>query len=261
LLKYLANNIVESNINELYKLAPYKYIEEINELKTDFEILEFEEIYIIGRYNGDNLPLIAISLKNNLMFPNVTIRYYASVQNKKLFPSDSLKKDYKDILERFQNDNFISDYLNKNENSKLNVYYFDDKGINNYNIKSINQDEKSWEKFDAYEKNLRKWHETSPSKDTFDLEKAIETSKFLDCGCNYRFKKDFVERAIFFEIKDDEKNSSIWFLLPDNSFLLYIMDNERVLDFSRNDLNLREGNGLIFPCLLFSKEGKLIKNN
>ena len=261
LLKYLANNIVESNINELYKLAPYKYIEEINELKTDFEILEFEEIYTIGRYNGDNLPLIAISLKNNLMFPNVTIRYYASVQNKKLFPSDSLEKDYKDILERFQNDNFISDYLNKNENSKLNVYYFDDKGINNYNIKSINQDEKSWEKFDAYEKNLRIWHETSPSKDTFDLEKAIETSKFLDCGCNYRFKKDFVERAIFFEIKDDEKNSSIWFLLPDNSFLLYIMDNERVLGFSRNDLNLREGNGLIFPCLLFSKEGKLIKNN
>ena len=93
------------------------------------------------------------------------------------------------------------------------------------------------------------------------LEKAIETSKFLDCGCNYRFKKDFVERAIFFEIKDDEKNSSIWFLLPDNSFLLYIMDNERVLGFNRNDLNLREGNGLIFPCLLFSKEGKLIKNN
>ncbi len=119
------------------------------------------------------------------------------VQNKKLFPSDSLKKDYKDILERFQNDNFISDYLNKNENSKLNVYYFDDKGINNYNIKSINQDEKSWEKFDAYEKNLRIWHETSPSKDTFDLEKAIETSKFLDCGCNYRFKKDFVVKGNF----------------------------------------------------------------
>lgn len=63
MLKYLANNIVESNINELYKLSPYKYIEEINELKTDFEILEFEEIYTIGRYNGDNLPLIAISLK------------------------------------------------------------------------------------------------------------------------------------------------------------------------------------------------------
>ena len=71
------------------------------------------------------------------------------------------EKNYKDILERFQNDNFISDYLNKNKNSKLNVYYFDDKGINNYNVKNINQDEKSWEKFDAYEKNLRKWHETS----------------------------------------------------------------------------------------------------
>ncbi len=64
----------------------------------------------------------------------------------------------------------------------------------------------------------------------------------------------------FFEIKDDEKNSSIWFCYQ-IIVLLYIMDNERVLGFSRNDLNLREGNGLIFPCLLFGKEGKLIKNN
>ena len=259
-MKYLANNIVESNTNELYKLAPYKFIADINKLRTDFEILGFEEIHTIGRYNGDNLPLISIFLKNNLMLPNVTIHYYASVQDKKLFPSDSLKKDYKYILERFQNSNFLADYIKKNKNSKLDIYYFDDKGINDYSIKGINADVKSWEKFDLHEKDLRKWYETSPSKDTFDLEKAIETSKFLDCGCNYRFKKDFVEKALFFEIKD-ERNSSIWFLLPDNSFLLYIMDNEKVLDFSRTDLNLKKGNGLIFPCLLFSKEGKLINKN
>ncbi len=61
------------------------------------------------------------------MFANVTIGYYASVQNKKLFPSDSLKKDYKDILERFKTITLFLITLKRNENSKINVYYFDDK--------------------------------------------------------------------------------------------------------------------------------------
>ncbi len=40
------------------------------------------------------------------------------------------------------------------------------KGINNYNVKNIIKMKNLGEKFDAYEKNLRKWHETAPSKDT-----------------------------------------------------------------------------------------------
>ncbi|MDR3227624.1 MAG: hypothetical protein LBT56_08155 [Prevotellaceae bacterium] len=78
----------------------------------------------------------------------------------------------------------------------------------------------------------------------------------LYCGCNYRFSKDFIEKAIFFELNNKEtKASSVWFLLPDNNVLLYIMEGEKVLDYDYYDFGEDKR---FHPCIIFNKNGQII---
>ncbi len=46
-----------------------------------------------------------------------------------------------------------------------------------------------------------------------------------------------LRKQIFFEIHGANNNSSIWFLLPDNKVLLYIMDDATTLNFKGSDFN------------------------
>jgi len=91
---------------------------------------------------------------------------------------------------------FISDYLKANPNTKLDLYYFNNKGINDYNIESVNKNPASWARHDKWVENL-KWYEKNNIKPTFDIEQSIKTSQQNDCGCNYRFDKSYIEKAIF----------------------------------------------------------------
>ena len=50
------------------------------------------------------------------------------------------------------------------------------------------------------------------------------------CGCNYRFEREFIENAIFFEVTSNRNTSSIWFLLPDASVLLYHVQSYQLGD-------------------------------
>src|SRR5690606_672504 len=44
LLKHFVNKIVDTKLEKLYELSAYTYINEIEELKSDFEILSFGEV-------------------------------------------------------------------------------------------------------------------------------------------------------------------------------------------------------------------------
>ncbi|WP_121357785.1 hypothetical protein [Flavisolibacter nicotianae] len=257
LLGHLANRIVDNNENTLYVLSAYTYMKEIEELETDFEILSFDEVQGRGRYIWNEPATMRVRLRNKIMLDNVNLVFLASKTGKTIYSRDSLKKDYKSYIERIQSVNFVSDYLKSHPNTRLDIYYFNNKGINDYNIESVNKNPKEWKLHDDYLKSL----ETSQKlgvKFSFDVDKAIKTSQQVHCGCNYRFERGYLEQAIFFEIKDDAGNSSIWFLLPDGKVLLYIMDGMTALNFKRSDFNDTKEYGIIYPCGMFDKKGNRV---
>lgn len=189
------------------------------------------------------------------MLSNVHMNFIASKTGKTIYSRDSLKTDYQEILSRIQSIKFVKDFLVRNPQSQLDIYYFNNKGVNDYNIDSYNKNPKEWARHDDYVKSLD-WYKTSDIKPTFDLDKAIATSQQLHCGCNFKFDQHFAEQSIFFEIHDEEGNSSIWFLMPDNNILLYLMQGTKALNYSYTEFgNLA---GLQYPCTLFNTDGRII---
>lgn len=257
LLSYLVNQIIDNNMRSLYKLSAYSYEKEIQELNTDFQIVSFEEVYGRGRYIWDEPPTMKIVLKNSQMLENVYLVFMASKQGRSIYSRDSIKKDYSAYVKRIQAIKFVSDYLNENPGTRLDVYYFNNKGINEYNIERVNKSPKRWANHDKYVEILKR-SEKIINTPNFDLNQAIKTSQRYDCGCNYRFDRSYIEQAIFFEIHDANNNSSFWFLLPDNKVLLYIMDNATALNFKRSDFNETKEYGLIYPCALFDTNGNRV---
>lgn len=255
LLKRLVNSIVDFYMPSLYELSAFTFLNEIEELQDDFEIISFEEVYGRGRYIWNEPRAFKIVLKNDKMFSNVYLNFIASKKGKTIYSRDSLKTEYQEILSRVQSIEFLKDFLTKNEQSQLDIYYFNNQGINEYNIDSYNKNPEEWARHDAFGKSLD-WYKTSNIKPTFDLDEAIATSQKLHCGCNFRFDRRIVEQSIFFEIHDEEGNSSIWFLMPDDTVLLYLMQGTKVLNYCYSEFgNLT---GLQYPCVLFSNDGRIL---
>jgi hypothetical protein len=241
-------------------LSAYSYEKEISELSTDFKIISSEEVYGRGRYIWDEPKTIKITLKNKYMLPNVYLQFLDSKYGNTLYSRDSIKKDYKEIVSRVQAIPFITAYLQQDSSAQLDIYYFNNSGINNYNIDGVNKNPTEWKKQDDYIESL-KWYEKNNIKPSFDLDKAIKTSERNNCGCNYRFDSDFIKKAIFIEITSNRNASSIWFLLPDNTMLLYHIESYHLDDAKVLDMKLDKfANNIQLPfaCLRFDKNGNLI---
>jgi len=255
LQKYLVNKIIDYYMASLYELSAYSYQKEIDELNSDFKIVSFEEVYGRGRYIWNEPKTMKIVLKNKLMYDNVNLVFLASKYGNTIYSRDSIKKDYANYINRIQSIKFISDYLKANPNSRLDIYYFNNKGVSEYNSENVNKNPTEWKKHDAFMASIKKY-DTLKVKPSYADDDAIRVSKQIYCGCNYRFDKNFIEKAIFFEVHDANNSSSIWFLLPDNKVLLYIMDNSTALNFKRSDFYDKKNYGLIYPCVLFDTNGQ-----
>ncbi len=261
ILKYVVNKIVENNMQDLYKLSAYSYEKEISELSPEFKIISSEEVYGRGRYIWDEPKTIKITLKNKYMLLNVYLQFLDSKNGETLYSRDSIKKDHKEIVSRVQSIPFITNYLQKDSSAQLDIYYFNNSSINKYNIDGVNKNPTEWKKQDEYIESL-KWYEKNNIKPSFDLDKAIRTSERNHCGCNYKFESDFIKKAIFFEITSNINASSIWFLLPDNTVLLYHIESYHLDNATILDMNLdRFGTNIQLPfaCLRFDKNGNLVE--
>lgn len=223
LLKYLTNQIIRNNMATIYKLSSYTFKKEIDELSTDFSILSFEEVYARGRYiDLSDEMTIKIVLKNEIMLPNVYLNFMASANQGKLYTRDSIKVSYKNIINRIQNTPFIRKYLIEDSTARLDIYFFDSKGINQHGIKNI-------------------------------------TGRNYG-SCNCKWDNQFVEQAIFFELEGIEIPPSIFFLLPDDNILGYYvgsMQSITLFDKSAHKLSIN----FPFVCLVLDKNGKLIPKN
>ncbi len=256
LTKYLVTKIMDYHEPTLYKLSAYDYLDELKELKSDFEILNIGEEYGRGRYIWNDAKTYYARLTNASMLPQVNIMFLATKEEKSIYSRDSIKSDYNSIIKRVQKMEFLTNYLNKNPSVRLDIYYYNNKPINDYNIDSFNKNSEQWIKHDNFLESIKKYKNEEP-KPAFANEDAISVSKQLYCGCNYRFEKDFVEKAIFIELNNkDTKENSVWYLMPDNTVLLYLMQGEKVLNYAYTEFG--ESIGLQYPCVLFDFKGNIL---
>lgn len=256
LIKYLAKEIIDYNKPTIYELSAYDYFDELNELKSDFEILNIGEIYGRGRYIWNEPKTFYARLTNALMLPQVNIMFLATKKGKTIYSRDRIKTDYKDIVKRVQKIEFLTNFIKQNPTVSLDIYYFNNRSINDYNIDNFNKNSKQWIIHDEFLERIKKY-ETEDPKPTYANEDAIRVSKQLYCGCNYRFEKEFAEKAIFFELKNEEtKENSTWYLLPDKTVLLYLMQGEKVLDYEYTKFG--KFKGIQYPCVLFDLNGNII---
>jgi len=256
LTKYLVSKIIDHHKKTLYELSAFDYVTELEELKTDFEILNIGEVYGQGRYIWNAPKTYYARLKNYLMMPNINIMFLATKAGKSIYSRDSIKYNYKNIINRVQKIEFLVNYINNNQSTKLDIYYFDNKAINDYNIDNFNKNPDQWIKHDKFLESIKKY-ENQKTKPTYADEDAIRVSKELYCGCDFRFEKKFAEKAIFIELNDKEKKeNSVWYLLPDNTVLLYIMQGEKVINYDYKDFG--KFSGIQYPCVLFDLKGNRI---
>jgi len=257
LTKYLVTKIIDYHNPTLYELSAFDYFKELDELKSDFEILNIGEVYGRGRYIWNEPKTYYARLTNNLMMPQVNIMFLATKEGKSIYSRDSIKSDYKDIINRVQKVEFLMNYISQNQSVRLDIYYFNNKPINDYNIDNFNKNPDQWVKHDIFLKRIKKYDNVEP-KPTYANEDAIRVSKQLYCGCNFRFEQEIVGKAVFIELNDkDAKENSVWYLLPDNTVLLYLMQGKKVLDYEYTGFG--KFPGIQYPCVLFDLKGNIIE--
>ncbi|MES2111324.1 MAG: hypothetical protein V4577_21390 [Bacteroidota bacterium] len=252
LLKRFADYVVDINWEKLHQLWPYTYEKQINELKPLFKIVSFSEISGYGGYHGD--PVIQIRLKAPEMLPNVTLEFLATEDKGTIYSRDSVINSYKSVVNRVQSVKFIREFLATHPDQNLDILYFNNHTINQYNINSVNGNPDDWKKYDADVKSMD-WYKQNKIEPSFDTVKALKTSAQIYCGCNYRFRKEYLEKAICFIIDDKAGNHSRWALLPDDTLLLYFMQGEKVLDYNYKEFGDAH---LQYPCVRFDDKGKII---
>lgn len=236
LIEILLKNYVVEKINDDLKQISYKqFSKEIDELKKEFQILRIEEKVGSSRYYDYEYQKFKIELKNILMQDNVYLQCYLYNFNGKLYSRDSILKEYKDIVDRVQSIEFIYGYLYKNPNSRLDIYYFNNCGINEKIIEGFNGTPKGWKEYDI-------------NKSYLDL----------NCGCNFRLDNEYLKGSIVFDLEDKDKLHSTWILLPDNTPVLYILDSDSIFNYSRKDLGFDQEHSFIKPCKKFDRKGNII---
>lgn len=258
LTSYLVSKTIDYHIQTLYELSAKDYSEELNELKSDFEIISTGEVFGYGRYSNNLTKTYFARLSNNSMLPQINIMFLATKEGNSIYTRDSIKSDYKEIINRVQNIEFLKNYIKQTPSVKLDIYYFNNKPINDYNIDGFNKNPIEWKKYDKHLENIS-WDKKNNIVLSPNNVEDLKISEKIYCGCNYRFEKSFAEKAIFIGLKNKEtKENSIWYLLPDNTVLLYLMEGEQVLNYRYTEFGTSKG--LQYPCVLFDLNGKIINN-
>ncbi|MDD4739486.1 MAG: hypothetical protein PHG98_06015 [Bacteroidales bacterium] len=241
LIEILLKNYVVEKINDDLKQISYKqFSKEIDELKKEFQILSIEEESGSSRYYDSDNQKFKIELKNSFMKDNVYLKCFLYNYNGKLYSRDSILKEYKDIIDRVQSIEFISDYLCNNPNSRLDIYYFNNDGINKDIIESFNGTSNGWKEYDK------------------DISEGKEGYLNLRCGCNFRLDNEYLKGSIVFDLEDKDKLHSTWILLPNNTPVLYILDSDSIFNYSRKELGFDQEHSFIYPCKKFDRKGNII---
>ncbi len=138
-------------------MSALDYNEEFNELQSDFDILNTGEVYQLGRYIWDEPKTYFARLKNDLMLPRINIMFLASKKGNSIYSRDSIKAEYREIIGRVQQIEFLVDHIRKDPSVNLDIYYFNNNPVNEYNIDNFNKNAGEWSKHDIYLESINRY--------------------------------------------------------------------------------------------------------
>jgi hypothetical protein len=259
LIPYLTKEIFRNNCRgKLYELAPLQFQKEIDEVKRNFEVINVQEYPFYGRYISSGGQNFRFTLKHPSLYSNVYLQYFLSRKGNSLYPRDSLLKNFDSIRNRIQNIKFLMDYVQINKGRRSDFFYFNSSAITPYHIDGFNKNPQSWKQHEQWVKGLE-FYKTSGIKPSFDLNESIVTSRQVNCGCNFRMDNKYLENSLFFELMDEEQNSSIWLLLPDNTPVLWYFQGSKVFNYTSEQLGTK-GVGVQYACEKFNQDGTIQKD-
>lgn len=246
----IAHEIISQNYERLKELAAAAYPADIEKLRQHFVV---EKATLDYR----NKQRYVFMLHNDDMLPNVHLNFYATEKKGRLYTSDSLAADYKELVSRIQGINFIMNFLKENPETQLYIEYYDNMPVTAYETDRVNKNPELWAKHDKYVKQQQEYAAKYPSAQQY-MEGNIKYSEQNNCGCNLRLDAEFIKNAIEFKILTpavDERNSHAFFLLlPDGRVLLYQMEGETLLNFKYDEWGNKYP-GIQYPCKVFDLQG------
>lgn len=243
--------------SQLPALAVLEYTDYTNALKKDFTVLGAAEASLDWLEFKHDPQTFRFTLQHPSLHPGIQLLFYSIRLGHSLYPLDSLRQAFPLLRDRIEHVKFLMDYLDGNPNRKINLFFFNHLAISRSHITGFNQDSTHWKLHDAWVKDMAVY-QTSKVKPDFDIAESIETSKQVECGCNFRFNNDWLQHSILFEVRDEYGNSSTWLLLPDNTSVLWYFQGESVYKYSYKDLGTN-GRSVQYPCRKLDAEGNLLR--
>lgn len=233
--RQLSEEICDNLKNELDSLSAVAVMNELADLAPVFRINGAREHGYFGRYISSPLQVYKVSLQNERMHPQLSLQYMVSRNDGRLYPRDSLLREWKSAVDRVQDIPFLREFLDGNSARRLDLYYFDNSGMNPYLKDGFNKNPEEWARYD----------------------KAPDPRFIgLYCGCNFRLPDAYLDEALFFELIDEENNASIWIVLPDNTPVLYHFSGPQVYRYSSADMGTN-GGGVQYACKKFNPDGSI----
>jgi|GEM_PF-1688979 len=235
--RQLSEEICDNLKNELDSLSAVAAINELSDLAPVFRINGAREHGYFGRYISSPLQVYKVSLQNERMHPQVSLQYMVSRSDGRLYPRDSLLREWSSVLDRVQGISFLAEFLAGHPGRRLDIYYFDNGGMNTYLKDGFNKNPEEWARYDK-----------APDP------RFIQ----LYCGCDFRLPDAYLDEALFFELFDEDDNTSVWILLPDNTPVLYHFAGPKVYRYSSADMGTT-GGGVQHACKKFNADGSIRK--
>lgn len=233
----LSKSICDGLKTQLDSLAAAAIMAELLPLKPVFEISGAREHGYFGRYISSKEQLYKVSLRNGYMHPQLSLQYMVSRTGTELYPRDSLLREWKSTVGRVQDIPFLREFLDGNSARRLDLYYFNNSGMNPYLKDGFNKNPEEWARYDK------------------DPDPRFRQ---LYCGCDLRLPDAWLDEALFFELFDEENNASIWIVLPDDTPVLYHFSGPQVYRYSSADMGTN-GGGVQYACKKFNPDGSIKK--
>jgi len=257
LLNVLANQVYDDKCRaQLPALAVLEYTDYSNDLKKDFTVKAASEASLDWLEFKKWPQTFRFTLQHPSLHPGIQLQFYAIRLGHSLYPIDSLRHAFPLLRDRIQNVQFLMDYLDANPNRRMNLFFFNHLAITRKHIDDFNKDSTHWRMHDFWVQSMD-MYKTNKIKPSFDIEKSIETSKQVECGCNFRLDNNWLLQSIVFEVRDEFNQSSTWILLPDNTPVLWQFQAESVYKFSFRDLGTN-GRSVQWPCKMLDAKGDLL---
>jgi hypothetical protein len=260
LMTLLADQLYDDNIRDaLPGLAVLEYADYSNQLKKDFMLLGASEASLEWLEFKKWPQTFRFTLRHPSLHPGVQLQFYVARMGNSLYPIDSLRHAFPLLRDRIEHVKILMDYLDSNPSRKINLFFFDHLAISLRHIDDFNKDSTHWKMHDSWVKDME-MYKTGTIKPSFDIAESIETSKRVECGCNFRLDNQWLRQSMLFEVRDEFGNSSTWVLLPDNTPVLWYFQGETVYKYSYKDLGTN-GRSVQYPCMKLDTYGNLTGAN